>query len=184
MGRRRRSLLQRKGPAALPGDPSAAELEGPDLADAEPEPSEPDPSEPEPSEPEPVVSEVAEEAPDAEVDAAAPEATPPADAEVSPVAPPVEDPAEAEAVEAPAAAEGAPGKKNRKPTPEPPPMRFVAYREMLRGWRPPRPRKPRRRPKPLITTAELQMASSIAALAVVMMFAGTVGVVLLRYLVL
>jgi len=60
-------------------------------------------------------------------------------------------------------------------TPPPPEVRFVGQREMLRGW------QPRRsfRTRPFVTTAELQLASSIAALAVVMIIVGFFGMLAL-----
>ncbi len=54
-------------------------------------------------------------------------------------------------------------------------VRFVGQREMLRGWQPRR----RFRTRPLVTTAELQLASSIAALAVVMILVGVFGMLAL-----
>ena len=59
-----------------------------------------------------------------------------------------------------------------------PAVRFVAYREMLLGWRP----KPKaQRPRTYVTFAELQLAASIAALAVVMLVVGAVGLAVLAW---
>jgi len=176
--RRRRSLLNKRsqGTGSLPtptpadGEKQASET----TADAAP-----------PADGPAVDAAPAEEpAVDAPAGESAPEREPPADAlaeedGAEAAEPASEEPALAE--EEPVSEEASDGEASEEQEPDSKddaPVRFVAYREMLLGWRP----KPKaQRPRTYVTFAELQLAASIAALAVVMLVVGTVGLAVVAW---
>jgi hypothetical protein len=194
--RRRRSLLTRNHPAPWLSTPSAdSEADGDDAEAAAGEVSSTEEEASSASEADPSLPPVAEEPavdPSPSADEVAAGEVPVADAADSEAASdpshvdtplrPRERPAEIDTVDlggdpilpeveaAQAAAEEAPAGD----TPAPP-VRFVAQREMLLGWR---PRRPRRGGRPFVTVAELRLASSIAALATVMLIVGFLGLAL------
>ena len=184
--RRRRSLLNKRSqvtgslptPTPVDGEKEATETpadaappaDGPavDAAPAE------EPASEEPASEEPAAEEAAPEEPASE-EPASEEAAPEESASEEP-APDESAPDEsAPADEEPASEEAS---ENEPGSDEDAPVRFVAYREMLLGWRP----KPKaQRPRTYVTFAELQLAASIAALAVVMLVVGTVGLAVVAW---